>query len=408
LRASPVKVTIGDELRPSPALSSGTLPASPVKVTDELRAFPKIGIEIFPHDAGSDEATREALRTLRPAHLHLAISDNIDLVNWTGIGDLVEAAGSQLRLDIAIADDAALRNSLVALSAALRDENLVPESVAIFPSEQLFVDTARSAFPGALIGGGTPHFFVQLNRLERLGDVDFATFTTCPLVHGADDHSVMLSLQSLSSMIETLRARVPRLPIRVGPSGIAARQSPLGRQPESDGSRRIALAAIDPRTRGLFGAAWTLGYIASFAAANVDAITIMSLTGPSGIVEQAAGEALVKHPTYFLLAELFAPAQFCSVTVSEPSRLAALPLVRSDGGQVLLIANLSGVDIEVMISGWPTATHASIMDARSWEQYLTTPDRPDGPWDIRPSFSASCYRLSPYAIARLETSKRLT
>ncbi len=65
----------------------------------------------------------------------------------------------------------------------------------------------------------------------------------------------------------------------------------------------------------------------------------------------------------------------------------------------MLLANLSGVDVEVTISGWPTATHVSIMDAYSWEQHLATRDRP---WNVRLGSSPSGYRLSPYAIARLE------
>jgi D-apionolactonase len=77
----------------------------------------------------------------------------------------------------------------------------------VFPSEPAAIDSARRGFAQALVGGGTPHFFVQLNRAERLGEPDFLSFTTSPLVHGACDAEVMQSLHSLPSMLETLHAR---------------------------------------------------------------------------------------------------------------------------------------------------------------------------------------------------------
>ena len=81
-------------------------------------------------------------------------------------------------------------------------------------------------------------------------------FTVCPIVHGADDEAVMNGLQSLPSMLETARSRHPGRDWHLGPSRLSARASPLGRQPCSDGQKRMALASRDPRSRGLFGAAW--------------------------------------------------------------------------------------------------------------------------------------------------------
>ena len=53
---------------------------------------------------------------------------------------------------------------------------------------------------------------MQLSRLDALGDVDFASFTTSALVHGADDDEVMLGLASLPAMVDTWRTRHPTLP----------------------------------------------------------------------------------------------------------------------------------------------------------------------------------------------------
>ncbi len=371
-----------------------------VSVGKESRVLPKIGIEISAGDVAADAATRDVLRTLHPSLLHLAVDDEHNAVNWEGLATLAAVANAQLRLDVAITDIARPRDVLEPLGDAMQKADLIPESIAIFPSEQPSIDAARSAFPDALIGGGTPHFFVQLNRLERLGAVDFVSFTTSPIVHGADDVSVMLSLQSLPSMIDTLRAREVTVPIRIGPSSIAMRKSPLGGQPVSDGTRRIALAQQDPRCHGLYGAAWVLGYIAQCVMSGVDAITVMSLSGASGVVAHMDGNQMARYPTYFLLAQLHARARVCNVSVSDPSRIAALALIRR-GKRELLLANLTGDVVDVVLEGWPASACPSIMDADSWQRFSSDLD---GWLAARQASSSSRYRLLAYAIASLEQS----
>lgn len=377
-----------------PGAANRPTPAS-VSVGPETGVLPQIGIEISPHDALSDDATVAALRALRPSLLHLALDESSGAVKWEGIRALLAAVGAQLRLDVDC-DAARSEPVLAALGATLGKLRLVPESVAVFPSEQACIDAARRSFPSSLVGGGTPHFFAQLNRLERLADVDFLSFTTSPIVHGAGDTAVMLSLQSLPSMIDTLRARHGTLPVRIGPSHIAVRRSPLGGQPASDGTRRVALAAQDPRCRGLFGAAWVLGYVAQFTATAADAVTLTSLGGPNGIVGRPDGQPLTRHPAYFVLGRLRAPARVCHVSISDPSRVAALALSR-DGTNELLLANMTGDAVEIVLDGWPAASPISIMDAETWEAFAT-----DGWAAGRRGDASPRFRLAPYAVASIE------
>ena len=388
---------------PTPGFSTAPDRPAPVEIrvgdvggaVGALGSLPMVGIEIAASDADAPEEVQAALRSLQPSHLHLSLGEADDTVNWTGIGALLSAANARLRLDLRVADSSQALAALDALSAALAIAHVVPESIAVFPSDQRSIAAARQAFPASAIGGGSVHFFVQLNRLEGLGDVDFVSFTTSPIVHGADDSAVMLSLLSLPSMVETLHARCPQRPICVGPSTIAMRSSPLGSQPLVDGTRRVALAAQDPRCRGLYGASWTLGYVAQFAnAGGVQALTLMSLGGPSGIVQCAPGARLVRHPAYFVLARLGAAARVCSVSVSDPMRVAALALDR-EGTRELLLANLTGEPVDIHLDGWAASARASILDADCAQQGW--PAR-----DTRP-MAAALLRLPPYAIGRLET-----
>ena len=366
-----------------------------VSVGGEVGDLPKIGIEIFKSDIGAGEPVRAALRALRPAHLHLGLH-NDSAVDWGGVADMLAVAGARLRLDVTVDTIAAVTAVVDALGARLSAAGIVPESIAVFPSEQQCIDAVRHRFPGTRVGGGTPHFFVQLHRAERLGAVDFLTFTTSPIVHGTRESEVMLTLQSLPSMIETLRERYS-MAIRIGPSTIAARSSPLGNQPPSDGTRRLALARQDPRCRGLFGAAWSLGYVAQFAMAGVESISLMSLTGDSGIVEEHA-DALIRHPTYLLLTRLCEPARIRQVTVSDPARVAALALCRG-GRKELLVSNLTGhdVDVDVDVDGDVSACsgNVSIMDAESWASFQSLAD----PWEaMRQRAASPRHRLGPYGV----------
>ena len=400
LRAGvPIRQSV--ELRleaPKTRNASRRAPVVSVRVGDEVADLPSIGVEISPCDVEADEATLAALRAMRPAHLHLALEADAGAVEWKRINELLGIAGARLRLDLTVGDAARADEALEALRRDLRDAGFTPTSIAVFPSEERCLHAARQAFPASLIGGGTPHFFVQLNRLESLGTVDFLTFTTSPIVHGADDESVMLSLQSLPSMVETLDARYPGLPIRIGPSSIATRKSPLGNQSETDGMRRIALAREDPRCRGLYGAAWSLGYVAQLAMAGVDAITLMSMSGASGVLGPADGDAVRRYPAYFVLERLQSPARMCSVTVSEPSRIAALALGRK-ANRELLLANLTGDVVDVKLDGWAGSYDASIMDRHAWTTVFSVPDA----WNAsRRRAQNSRLRLEPYAVASLE------
>ena len=370
-----------------------------VRLGNDVGKLPQIGVAISMRDGQADEATRSALAEMYPAHLHLALEASAGVAAWKRIGELLSVSRTRLRLDVTVANVAQAGQILAALRDDLRDADVIPASVAVFPSEQRCIDAARLAFPTSSIGGGTPHFFVQLNRLESPGVVDFLTFTTSPIVHGADDESVMLTLQSLPSMIDTLEARFPGVPVRIGPSSIAARASPLGSQPKTDGTRRIALAQQDPRCRSLYGAAWLLGYVAQLATTGVDAITLMSLSGSTGILAPADGDVAKRYPSYFVIKALRGPARVWEVTISEPSRIAALALARGSERE-LLLANLTGDAVDVEVKDWAASFDVAIMDAHAWETSLsTTAD----PWTAKRRCAESTrLRLQSYAVARLE------
>lgn len=368
-----------------------------VQVTGAKWPMPRLGVAISPADAASPDAARDALLRLRPSHLHLTLWPDGPAVDFAGVAALLALSVADLRLDVVETGPEVAIATLDRLAVALSAAGIVPESVALFPSGPGSIERARALFPGARIGGGTPYYFAQANRLERLGSVDFVSFTSSPLVHGAEDDAVMLSLLSLPSLCDTLRVRHPGVPIRIGPSAIAVRRSPLGGQPVTDGMRRMALAGRDPRSRALFGAAWALGYWAQALRSGVEALTLGSLSRETGLCESGPDGDLRLLPAGRVLSRLSdRPTRAFDVASSSPGRLAALAF-EAPGGCETLLANLTGTPVDVAIEGW-LPEDVAILDAASCGRLG------DGWAEERSRFAAPSLRLQAYAVASLRGS----
>jgi len=133
------------------------------------------------------------------------------------------------------------------------------------------------------------------------------------------------------------------------------------------------------------------------ATTGLDAVTVMSLTGAAGVVGTDGQGAFTRYPSYFVIERMRGPASVCSVTVSEPTRVAAFALRRGDG-QELLIANLTAEALDVDVADAVGGT-AAILDAETWHAFGSHPDV----WHrARGAAQTSCLRLDAYAVASLQ------
>ena len=81
-------------------------------------------------------------------------------------------------------------------------------------------------------------------------------------------------------------------PFHAGPSALGMRSNPYGAAPmENPENIRQAMNRVDPRQRGLLGAAWYLGYFAHMARGGAVAVTLGGGVGPFGIVHAPAAHA---------------------------------------------------------------------------------------------------------------------
>jgi D-apionolactonase len=220
----------------------------------------------------------------------------------------------------------------------------------------------------------------------------------------------METLEALPWVAESVRAFAPGKPYRVGPSMLGMRDNPYGAAPiPNPENRRVAMAINDPRQRGLFGAAWNLGYAARMAEGGADALTLSAPVGACGVVyagtdapqpwfdEVGAGV----YPLYHVLRDLGQAAGKPQLAArsSRPGAVQAIAW-RDNGRLVLWLANLTGQEQSVAVAGSP-AGQATIARL-DLERFVTATSGPEGLARTETSGSPGPVDLGPYAVVRLE------
>ena len=297
-------------------------------------------------------------------------------------------------------------NELMGVASQVKEAGLNLESVAVCPVGHLkavlpggiyppapeldaLYRAARAAFPGIRLGGGMFSFFTELNRKRPPSQLlDFITNTTSPIVHAADDRSVMETLEALPWQIKTARHFSNGTPHRVGPSGIGARDNPHGATySENPDNGRICLAKMDPRQRGLFSAAWTLAYVSELVRGGVDHISMAAPTGPLGVIYRStdydqpyyddlpsAKQAHAVYPVFHVLSSLncASGSKLRSVKVASPDKATAFGWETAEG-RWLLVANLTAGKQTIKLKGVGSKASIGVLDASSFAEATSAP-----------------------------------
>jgi D-apionolactonase len=302
-----------------------------------------------------------------------------------GVAEMVAAAG--------------LRLSGILISPAVDRQSTLPGSTwpACPPLSEIY-QAARKAFPGLAIGGGTLSYFTELNRKRPPVELlDFVSHCTCPIVHAADDLSVMESLESLPHIARSARAIIGKgKDYWIGPSTIGMRHNPYGaRVMENPANGRVTMTDCDPRQTSLFAAAWMIGFVAETADAELQMLTVGSLSGRLGLAHMGVSEKLQLYPAFYAargLAELGGNPR-CDCHSSHPGRVAAISGADREGRQVAWLANLTGQRQEVVVQGDQPIYSVLLCDEQSLSK------RGSEPW--REWSRSDSIQLLPYAVACL-------
>ena len=300
-----------------------------------------------------------------------------------GVAEMVAASG--------------LRLSGILVSPAVDRRSTLPGSPwpACPPLGEIY-QAARDAFPGLAIGGGSLSYFTELNRKRPPVELlDFVSHTTCPIVHAADDISVMESLEALPHIVRSTRAFIGRdKGYNIGPSTIGMRYNPYGaRVTENPKNERVTMTYRDPRQSSLFAAAWMIGYVAATAEARLQSLTVGSLTDRLGLASAPVGGELVLHPAFHAaqgLAKMSGNQRYrCSS--SRPGCVTAVAGVDREGCPLVWLANLTGQKQEAVLEWGGHATSVQLLDEESLNRDEAEPWRQ---WKNSESIP-----LLPYALA---------
>jgi hypothetical protein len=323
--------------------------------------------------------------------------------------------GTEIRAIAGQAAEAGVRFAAVTVSPAPDLKCTLPGSKwPDCPPFEAIYRATREAFPGVTLGGGMFSYFTELNRKWPPAHLlDFVTHTTSAVVHAGDDTTVTENLESLPAILASTRAFIGGRPYRVGPSAIGMRQNPYGAAPmENPENGRKAMARMDPRQRGLLGAAWNLGYIAHMVRGGVEAVALSGPVGEFGIVHAPMDypqpwfdEAGGVYPVFHVIAGMVAAAghEALDTHVSPPREVQAV--AHKDGAAtVVWLANLTGGRRQVTVSGVTNDWGAACMlNEATFVQCCGSPDgfRRTEQNSTEQEIQARLIDLDAYAICRL-------
>jgi hypothetical protein len=392
-----------------------------VTVAGPVGTFPGIGVSVSPDLIPQALAHPKLLAGLRPQLLlfhfdptkghgrnelsgfaniakHIPASDKTE-----SILELVLPAQQSVREELfGVAEMVAasgLRLSGILVSPAADRRSTLPGSPwpACPPLSEIY-QAARVAFPGLSIGGGSLSYFTELNRKRPPVELlDFVSHCTCPIVHAADDLSVMESLEALPHIVRSTRAFIGQdKAYRIGPSTIGMRHNPYGaRVKDNPFKQRITMTDRDPRQSSLFAAAWMIGYVAATTEARLQSLTVASLTDRLGLASAPVEGELLLHPAFYAargLAELGGRPRY-ECQSSRPSCVAAIAGLDREGRRVAWLANLTGKKQEAVLEWDGAITSVLLLDELSLREGGAEP------W--RAFTGTSSIQLLPYSLACL-------
>lgn len=285
-----------------------------LKLTPTDLRFPELGVGLRPECLAEELASLDVLKVIGARHLivHFDPGAGHGIEALKGVAAIAARAGLKVTLELAVPCVRPLDEELAGFAALLSKASLTLDTLFVCPSVDRqstppgskwpdcpplsdVYAAARAAFPGVRLGGGMMSYFTELNRKRVPGDrIDYVSHCTNPIVHAADDRSVMQTFEALRYVVSSTRAIYGDKPYRIGPSTIAMRQNPYGSATkENAAGSRIPMANVDPRHNGQFGAAWTLACAATVSSAGLEVLTLSTLAGAFGLVA-GEGEATAK------------------------------------------------------------------------------------------------------------------
>ncbi|KQV84406.1 hypothetical protein [Rhizobium sp. Root1220] len=267
--------------------------------------MPPIGVIVTPAEARATLASMEILNEVAPQHIlfHFDPAAGHGVSALRDFTALAKIHSGSTTIEIALPCAKSPAQEAREIAAQMESVGFVPNAIVVSPSvdrqstppgskwpecpplEEIY-DGARAAFGDVRLGGGMLSFFTELNRKPVPAEhLDFVAHCTNPIVHAADDLSVMQTLEALPFITRSVRSTYGHKPYRIGPSTIPMRQNPYGsRTMDNPDGKRLPMASFDPRHNGRFAEAFAFAYARQVADANLECLTLSAVTGPFGLI----------------------------------------------------------------------------------------------------------------------------
>ncbi|MGO6679120.1 D-apionate lactonase [Rhizobium leguminosarum] len=327
--------------------------------------MPDIGVIITPEEADTTLSAKSVLTEIAPQELlfHFDPGAGHGVEALRRFAAIATVHRGRSTLEIALPCKSSPSSEAAEIARQMRLAEFRPDAIMISPSvdrqstppgskwpecpplDEVYT-AARAAFPGIRIGGGMLSYFTELNR-KRVpdGQLDFVSHCTNPIVHAADDLSVMQTLEALPFITRSVRAIYGDKPYRIGPSTIPMRQNPYGsRTMDNPLGARIPMANRDPRHNGRFAEAFALGYATRVLDADLECLTLSALSGPFGLIAGPAEptEQGGRRPLFNTVHTLsrLAGASWQECVSSSPSEVLSF-VARNAAGARLHVVNLT-------------------------------------------------------------------
>lgn len=379
-----VVLTIGDMSRSQANVLSSSPDTAPITLTLTARSgiMPAIGLLVAPEEAGATLVARDKLAEIAPQELLFHFDPNAGhgAGAFTSFAAIAALHAGKSTLEIALPCRQTPFAEAKQIAAWIHAAGFDPDAIVISPSvdrqstppgsewpecpplEEVYA-AAHAAFPGMRLGGGMLSYFTELNRKRVPAEpLDFITHCTNPIVHAADDLSVMQTLEALPFITRSVRAIYRDKPYRIGPSTIPMRQNPYGsRTMDNPGGARIAMADTDPRHNARFGEAFVFGYAARVLDAGLECLTLSALTGSFGLIagDNEPSPAGTNRPIFNAVATLarLAGSRWRECISSDPTSVLAFITARTRERQQLHLVNITPTPRRIELGTFRLADH---------------------------------------------------
>jgi hypothetical protein len=357
--------------KPLAATPNGHSSLTTLTLGERRGRMPAIGMIVTPEEAGAVVTASAVLGEIKPQELlfHFDPAAGHGAEAFKRFAEVAGLHPGTSTLEIALPCKQLLLEETTLIATQMRDAGFKPDAIIISPSvdrqstppgskwpecpslEDVY-DAAHAAFPDIRIGGGMLSYFTELNR-KRVpsAPLSFISHCTNPIVHAADDLSVMQTLEALPFITRSVRAIYGDKPYRIGPSTIPMRQNPYGsRTMDNPKGGRIPMANTDPRHNALFAQAFAMAYVAKVLDAELECLTLSAVTGSFGLLagQDEPFTADGRRPLFNAVKTLagLAGTEWRECLSSNPSRVLAFA-TKAATRATLWIVNITGRDQEV-------------------------------------------------------------